>query len=172
MRPGPATPAASFVDLSSCLPAARSNETTVPVRQRSPGVPLLPVRAQTRDSENHFSATSAVVASGPTRSGSGKWRRPQCPGNRHALARVSEFPLAIHPRELPAATSVTAIIIWQALRFATFPLIPLWARMLRPATEKPFPLVQKLWTGRLPCGSLRKSAQEPRPDKCWSATFQ
>jgi len=23
------------------------------------------------------------------------------PGHRHALARVSEFPLAIHPRELP-----------------------------------------------------------------------
>src|SRR5258706_6769904 len=37
--------AASFVDLSSCLPAARGGESTVLVRQRSPRVPLLPVLA-------------------------------------------------------------------------------------------------------------------------------
>ena len=57
-----------------------------------------------------------------------KWRRPQCPGNRFALTRVSECPLAIHPRELPAATGVTAIIVRQALRNPTFSLNPLCAR--------------------------------------------
>ena len=77
-----------------------------------------------------------------------------------------QFPPAIHPRELPTATSVTAIIIWQALRIATFSLNPLSARMLRPATEKPFPLVRKLWTMSLPCGKLRKSMQESRQQKC------
>jgi hypothetical protein len=35
-------------------------------------------------------------ASGPTRSESEKWRRPQCLETRYALARVSAFPLAIH----------------------------------------------------------------------------
>jgi hypothetical protein len=45
MRPGPATRAASFVDLLSCLPAARSRGPTVLVRQRPRGVPLLPVLA-------------------------------------------------------------------------------------------------------------------------------
>jgi hypothetical protein len=88
------------------------------------------------------------------------WRRPQCPVNQHALARVSDFPLAIHPRESPAATSVTAIIVRQALRVPTFSLNPLWARMLRPATEKACPRVNKLWTMRLPCGRLRKMREK------------
>jgi hypothetical protein len=73
---------------------------------------------------------------------------------------------------LPAATSVTAIIIWQALRIATFSLNPLSGRMLRPATEKHSPLVQKLWTMSLPCGSLRKTAQESRSDNAGTAIFQ
>ena len=111
---------------------------------------------QVRNSENHRAATSAM-ASGPTRSKSRKWRRPQCPGNRHALSRVSEFPLAIHPRELPAATGVTAIIVQQALRVLTYSLEPLWDRTLQAATLKRFTLVQKLWTMRLACGSLRKT---------------
>jgi len=71
---------------------------------------------QSYGSENHIYAT-CVVASSPTRSEEQEVEeRPQCPGNRFALARVSEFPLAIHPRELPAATGVTAIIVRQALR--------------------------------------------------------
>ena len=55
---------------------------------------------QKRDSVNHFSATLAASRL-PSPLKSRLWRRPQCPGNRHALARASEFPLAIHPRELP-----------------------------------------------------------------------
>jgi hypothetical protein len=42
MRRRPAIGAASFVDLYVLPPAARSGETTVLVRQRSQGVPLLP----------------------------------------------------------------------------------------------------------------------------------
>jgi len=76
-----------------------------------------------------------------------------------------QFPPAIHPRELPAATSVTANIVRQVFRIATYSLNPLSLRMSRPATEKPFPLVQKLWTMRLPCGCLRKSEKESRPEK-------
>ena len=70
-------------------------------------------------------------------------------------------PLAIHPRELPAATGVTAIIVRQALRVPTFSLNPLCARRLHIATEKHSPVVQKLWTRALPCGSLRKNKNEP-----------
>ena len=111
------------------------------------------------DSENRFSLPSAITGS-PTRSKSGQWRRPQCLGNpTHALAHF-RFPPAIHPRELPAATGVTAIIVRQALRVPTFSLNPLWGRMLRPAIEKRLGFVQKLWTMRLPCGRLRKSAEE------------
>jgi hypothetical protein len=90
--PGPATPGRIVrLELSSCLPAARSGEPTVPVRQRPLGVPLLPVLLRNRDSKHRSSATE-TAASGPTRSRSEKWRRPQCPGNRHALARISDFP--------------------------------------------------------------------------------
>jgi hypothetical protein len=73
-----------------------------------------------------------------------------------------QFPPAIHPRELPSATRVTANIVRQVLRFATYSLNPLSITMSRAATEKPAPLVQKLWTTRLPCGRLRKSAKELR----------
>jgi hypothetical protein len=87
-------------------------------------------------------------------------RRPQCPGNRHALARIVRFPLAIHPRELPAATSVTAIVVRQALRVPTFSMNPLWDRTPRAATEKHYGRVNKLCRTRLLCGKLRKSQIE------------
>jgi hypothetical protein len=58
------------------------------------------------------------------------------------------------------------------LRIATFSLNPLSGRMLRPATGKRFPVVQKLWTISLPCGSLRKTAQESRDDNAGTAIFQ
>jgi hypothetical protein len=43
---------------------------------------------------------------------------------------------------------------------ATFSLNPLSSGKLRAATEKHYPLVQKLWRVRLPCGSLRKTVDE------------
>ena len=60
---------------------------------------------QTRGSENREAAFPAA-ADGPTRSMSGPWRRPQCPGNRYALARVSNFPrqLTLENCRLPPAS--------------------------------------------------------------------
>jgi hypothetical protein len=79
-------------------------------------------------------------------------------------SRASDFPPAIHPRELPVCRRVTAIIRWQALRIATYSLNPLSSRMFRLATEKHFALVKKLWTIGLPCGRLRKSPDKSRAD--------
>jgi hypothetical protein len=88
------------------------------------------------------------------------------PGQPVCARARFQFPPAIHPRELPAAAGFAAIILRQALRFTTYSLNPLSDRMLRPATEKPSALVQKLWTIGLPCGTLRKTKNEPRNEKC------
>jgi hypothetical protein len=114
---------------------------------------------QKRDSENHFSAIPAA-ASCPVRS------RTDCGGGRNARATGTHsrafpnFPWQFTLENCQSATGVTAIIHWQAVRIATYSLNPLWYGMLRAATEKPFPLVQKLWRIVLPCGSLRKTAEE------------
>jgi hypothetical protein len=50
-----------------------------------------------------------------------------------------------------------------SLRVLTCSMNPLSASWLRAATKKHFALVQKLWTIGLPCGSLRKTAEESRP---------
>ena len=42
------------------------------------------------------------------------------PGQPARARAHFRFPPAIHPRELPAATSVTAFIVWSALRVPTF----------------------------------------------------
>ena len=49
-----------------------------------------------------------------------------------------QFPPAIHPRELPAATGVTAIIIRQALRFPRF-AVPTLGRIIATRNRKTFP---------------------------------
>jgi hypothetical protein len=170
MRPGPATPVASFVDLSSCLPAARSGETTALVRQHSHlrGAPHLPALAAEHDSENMIRRTTALQPS--RRPAAQLAQRASCRGGRNARAtgtrsRASNFPPAIHPRELPVCRQPTAFIIWQAVRVTTYSLNPLSGRLLRTATEKHFTLVNKLWTMRLACGSLRKSPHLSRPEK-------
>ena len=94
--------------LNSAILAARSNEMMITGPTGSRGVPLLPAPGARRGSENH-ALQPPQWASSPTRSKSAKWRRPQCPDKRKR-SRATECPLAIHPRELPAATSVTAII--------------------------------------------------------------
>src|SRR5271170_3461370 len=99
-------------------------------------------------------------------------REAAMPGQPVRARARFQFPPAIHPRELPAATGVTAIVVRQAARDSTYSLNPLSARMFRTATEKPLALVQKLWTTRLPCGSLRKSADESRHEECGTTTFQ
>jgi hypothetical protein len=100
---------------------------------------------QKRDSENHFSAIPAA-ASCPVRS------RTDCGGGRNARATGTHsrafpnFPWQFTLENCQSATGVTAIIHWQALRIATYSLNPLCPRMLRAATEKYSPLVQKLCT--------------------------
>jgi len=111
MRPGPATRAASFVDLSSCLLAARNSEPMLLVRQRPPGVPHLPVSTAERDSENHCSAASAM-ATGPTRSKSGGGgRNARATGTRSRA--FPNVPWQLTLENCQFATGVTAIIIQQ-----------------------------------------------------------
>jgi len=114
MRPGPAIRAASFVDLSSCHPAARDGEPTVLVRQRSR-------MSATFTSTGCRAAILRITSPPPLR-----WpaanplqereveeaAMPGQPVRTRARFRMS---LAIHPQELPAATSVTAIVVRQAL---------------------------------------------------------
>jgi hypothetical protein len=168
MRRRPATVAASFVDLSSCHPAARDGEPTVLVRQRSR-------MSATFTSTGCRAAILRITSPPPLR-----WpaanplqereveeaAMPGQPVRTRARFRMS---LAIHPQELPAATSVTAIVVRQALRNPTFSLHPLCGRMSRPAIENRSSLVQKLWTMRLPCGSLRKTVKEPHASKSRTA---
>jgi hypothetical protein len=148
------------------FPPLRGGEPTVLVRQR-PRMSATFTSTRCRKMILRITPLQPhVVASSPTRSKSRKWRRPQCPGNRYALARVSYVPwqFTLENCQLPPASPQSSF--GKSLRFATFSLNPLCGRMSRPATEKQFPLVQKLWTGRLPCGSLRKSPHESRHDKC------
>ncbi len=150
-----------FVDLSSCLPAARSGESTVLVRQRSRRVPHLPVLAAERDPENMILRITSLQ---PLRRPAAQPApRADCRGGRNARATGT------HSRAFPISPGNSPSRIASCHRRhrnhhpasfenSTFSLNPLSARMLRPATEKHFPLVQKLWTMWLPCGSLRKSA--------------
>lgn len=100
------------------------------------------------------------LANGPVRPKSALWRRPQCPGIGTHSRAFPNFPWQFTLENCQSATGVTAIINRQALRIATYSLETLCSRMLRPATEKQFSVVQKLWTTRLPCGNLRKTVDE------------
>jgi hypothetical protein len=161
MRPGPATRAASSVDLNPCLPAARSSETTVLVRQRPRRVPHLPVLAAEHDSENMIRRIASLQ---PLR-----WPAAQpaqgadCRGGRNARAtdsRSRAFPISPSnsPSRIASCHRRHRNHHPASFEISTFALHPLSFTMLRPATEKHFPLVQKLWTMGLPCGSLRKTA--------------
>ena len=56
-------------------------------------------------------------------------------------------------RRLPLALPQS----FSRLRSLTFSLNPLSGRLLRAAIQKLYCLVQKLWTMRLPCGSMRET---------------
>ncbi len=108
MRPGPATRAASFRGVSRlAIRRQGAAGSTLPVRQRSQAAPHLPVRLGRSGSKNQFAATQRC-ANGPTAP------RADCRGGRNATgqpvsrSRAFQFAPAIHPRELPAATSTTA----------------------------------------------------------------
>ena len=83
------------------------------------------------------------------------------PGQPSRTRARFRFPPAIHPRESPAAASVTARHLSASLRDLTYALNPLWDRLFRAATEKHFPLVKNLWTIGLSCGGLRKTRLIP-----------
>jgi hypothetical protein len=125
---------------------------------------------QNRDSKNRSSAAPAA-ASGPTRSEERVVEEAAMPGQ--PVRTRARFPISPgnSPSRIAGCHQRHRKHRWQVLRFATFSLNPLSARMSRPATQKPFAIVQKLWTVRLPCGKLRKSAQESRQQKCVPKPF-
>lgn len=75
------------------------------------------------------------------------------------LTRVSNFPQQFTLENRRSAAGLAANIVRQALEGLTYSVTPLCGTTLRVATEKHFALVQKLWTIRFHCGSLRKNAQ-------------
>ena len=108
MRPGPATRAAWFVDLFSCHPAARSCGSTLLVRQRSEECHIYQYGLHCRDSMNRVVANLAVIAAANPLQERTVKEAAMPSGNRSCAHARFQFPPAIHPREFPPATSVTA----------------------------------------------------------------
>jgi hypothetical protein len=142
------------------LGAARS---TVLVRQRSRRVPHLPVLAAEHDSENMIRRIASLQplrwpAAQPAQGAS-------CRGGRNARAtgmRSRAFPISPSnsPSRIASCHRRHRNHHPASFENSTFSLNSLSAKILRPATGKTFPLVQKLWTIRLPCGSLRKTGRQ------------
>jgi hypothetical protein len=128
--------------------------------QRSQGVPRYQYWLQKRDSKNHFSATPAASRrrQPAPRADRGGGRNARVTGTHSRAFPNSRWQFTLE--NCQSATGVTAIISWQVLRLTTYSLHPLCYGMFEAATEKQFPLVQKLWTTKLPCGGLRKTAEE------------
>ena len=138
---------------------------TASARQRASmlgieAAPHLPKRDAGSQSCDRVPA-SAAVASGPTCSLLRKamnrtGEEAALPGQPVALARVS----GTSPGD---SLSRFAGCRWlcrdhsSRLRYSHVSLNPLSANLLRPATQIASPLVQKLWTMCLPCGSPRKT---------------
>jgi len=142
-----------------CLSVAEGGGTTVPVRQRSLRALSLPVRvAKARFEESR--SRNRCGGQRPNRLIEPAVEEAAVPGQPARARAHFRFPLAIHSRELPAPTGVTAIIVRQALKVPTFSMNPLWGTTLRVAIEKHYRRVNKLWTMRLPCGRLRKMWKE------------
>ena len=121
-------------------------------------VPLLPVPVATHGSENH-ALQPPQRANGPTRSKSAKWRRPQCPDKRRALARY-QMSSGNSPSRIASCRQRHRNHRSAKLRILTFSLETLCGRTLRTAIENLFRYVQKLWRMPLPCGKLRKTPEE------------
>ena len=86
-------------------------------------------------------------------SGTGGGRNAQAPGSRLRAFRMS-------PGDSPSRITGCRWLSPQSFgefRNAHVLMNPLSATMSRPATQKPSPLVKKLWTMRLPCGIPWKS---------------
>jgi hypothetical protein len=123
------------------FPPPRSSETTVLVRQRSRRVPLLPVLLQNmilRIGFGESSLCNPCVGQRPSLLKEQAVEEAAMPGQPVRARARFQFPPAIHPRELPAATGVTAIIIRQALRFPRF-AAPTFSHNVTTRNQKTFP---------------------------------
>jgi hypothetical protein len=160
---GPATlePHRSWT-FKAAFPSLRAAGTTVPVRQRSHSqrAPHLPARLQRRDSKNRCPATSGV-ASSPTQLKERGVEEAAMPGQPARARARFRFPtgnsrsrIAGLPPASPQSSSGAS------LEVRTYLVGTLCGRSFRVAIEKHPPVVQKLWTLVLPCGSLRKSVEE------------
>jgi hypothetical protein len=132
---------------------------TAPARQRPRSeerrVPHLPKPTTDPQSCDHKPA-AAAVASGPVPlQGEQNKRRPQRPGNPHALARVSGVSSGDSPSRAAGCRWLCRNHSAGCRNF-TFSLHTLSACFFRLAMKNPAALVQKLWTTGLPCGSARK----------------
>ena len=87
-------------------------------------------------------------------------RRPQRPGNQHALTRMSGIPPAISPSRKIAGCRWLCHKSSGRLKNSHVSLNPLSVRLFRAAIGKTSALVNNLWTLCLPCGNLRKTSQE------------
>lgn len=107
----------------------------------------------------HHRPTTCAMPAAQLCSRASRKRRPQRPGAQPALTRVSGLPPAIHPREPPATAGFA--VRPAGLKASRFRCHTLWGRTSRPATEKLRPVVKKLWTTKLLCGTLRKFGRGP-----------
>ena len=160
MRPGPATPAASSVDLLTRLVRHSRGGMMLLARQRSRGSAAFAKAGCTRDlaiTKHNRCGGQQPIPTHERDRGGGR-------NARATSSRSHAFPIcppAIHPRESPAAAGPAAITR-QAQKTLTFSLHPLSIRTPRPAIKKQPPLVQKLWTKSLPCGNPRKTENDSR----------
>ena len=164
MRPEGQPPSSRIVRGPSkpAFPSLRAAGTTVPVRQRSHSqrAPHLPALLQHCDSENRCPATS-VVASSPTQlkeRGVEEAAMPGQPARAHARFRFPTGNSRSRIAGLPLASPQSSF--GASLEVPTYSVETLCGRSFRVAIEKHSPVVQKLWTQILPCGSLRKSVEE------------
>jgi hypothetical protein len=160
---GPATRPHSYV-ISCSARSPRGGGMTASARQRlrshEQQVPHLPKRVAHSQSRDHelaslrWPAVRPALCSEEPQAGGG--RRPQCPGNQSRLRAFS----GMSPGDSPSRITRLPLALPQSfgkLRKLHVSLNPLSVTLLCLATQKTQPLVQKLWTLRLPCGRPRKT---------------
>ena len=152
---------------------------TASARQRSrfhkQRVPHLPKPVAHSSSCDHEPATAAV-ASGPVllpapKSNHRMGEEAATPGQPVALARV----FWIVPRQFTLENHRLPLALPQSfgkLRKLHVSLNPLSATLSRLATQKTCPLVKKLWTMCLPCGTPRKTKNKHSPPYSVHQRFQ
>ena len=165
MRPGPATQAASFVVSCAALSPHGGGMTASARQLRSAPEDTSATfaeascrftisRSQTRQPLRWPAALFLLQSASKSNAKVGE--EAATPGQPVALARVFwSIPrrFTLENRRLPLALPQSS----GKLRNSHVSLNPLSGTLLRLATQKTSPLVQKLWTMRLPCGSRRKT---------------